>query len=111
MRLKQKTNALASASFSYVSFSSTSSNSSTTPVFRKDPTQNSLSFQDPKTSISYRWLSNRPINSLNYERYDFQRNAFFSRNSSGDTLIADWTWWDGHISTPELCLSMSNPHV
>lgn len=106
MGFNPKTDVLTGASFF-----SASAKSSSTPIFCKEPTQDSLSFQDPRTSISYRWLSNRPISSLDNERYDYQRNALFRSDPGKDIIVADWTCWDGHASTPNLCLTICDPHV
>lgn len=84
--------------------------SSTTPVFTHNAARNSLTFQDPKTRAEYCWISNRPISTLNNERYDFQRNALFQRVHGRDFLVADWTWWDGH-DQPEDCLSIRDSNV
>lgn len=84
---------------------------STSPVFSNDATSNTLSFEDPVTRIRYRWVSNRRMSTLNHERYDFQRNALFQHHYDGTkTMIADWTWHDGHSLT-EPCLTIRDPNI
>lgn len=84
---------------------------STSPKFTHDATSNTLAFQDPVTHAQYQWVSNRPISNLKGERYDYQRNALFHLHAdSTRTLVADWTWHDGHDAT-ESCLSIRSPTV
>ncbi|KAF2025914.1 hypothetical protein EK21DRAFT_29294, partial [Setomelanomma holmii] len=44
---------------------------SITLTFKQDAQSNSLAFTDPVTSASCRWVSNRPISTINGERLDF----------------------------------------
>ena len=81
------------------------------PSFQTTATHNSLSFEDPNTRTSYQWLSNRPFSCLGDERYDYQRNALFTTRNGKKVIVADFSWWDGHATAPEHCLTIRDPDI
>ncbi|KAH7093351.1 hypothetical protein FB567DRAFT_587787 [Paraphoma chrysanthemicola] len=83
---------------------------STTPTFKQDNTSNSLSFTDPASGTFYRWISNRPISTINGERFDFQRNALFRTHNGTEVLVADFSWYDGHLECED-ALTIRDPSV
>lgn len=100
----RKTNATKQHSFT------DASGKSTCPVWRHDQQRDSLTFQNPSTGVQYRWLTNRPVSTLNDERFDFQRFALFERRGHGEIIVADFAWWDGQ-EDPEDCLTIRDANI
>lgn len=107
-RLDPKTHCVISSTFTSTAKHATP----TTPILRRSSTHDALTFHDPSdSSILYTWRSNRPLSTLGNERFDFQRVALFRSRGGKEALVADFTWWDGHATSPEDCLSIRDAEV
>lgn len=77
----------------------------------KTPPKTLSASKSPKLPPPTAGSPTAPLALFNHERYNFQRNTLFRCDSGNHTLVADCTWWDGHVSTLELCLSIRDSHV
>lgn len=76
--------------------------------FTHGPKFDVLKFTSPTDNKSYRWQTNHPISTIYPSRLDTQRFALFGPDShyKQECIIADFTYWDGHIDMPEDALTI-----